>query len=93
MGFCLGTAFTEENMAHILVIGSSCLGLKCIHGTERNIFTSMKFVTIYVRSQGFIQALLLTSVFHEGLSFMAVGYNPTCVSTFAIAAGSSYGAL
>ena len=31
--------------------------------------------------QGFIQALLLTSIFHEGLSFMALGHNTTCVST------------
>ena len=29
--------------------------------------------------QDFIQALLLTSVFPEGLSLMAIGYNPTCV--------------
>ena len=27
--------------------------------------------------QGFIQALLLTFVFHEELSFMAIGHNPT----------------
>ena len=26
----------------------------------------------------FIQALLLNSVFHEGLSFMEVGHNPMC---------------
>ena len=39
--------------------------------------------------QGFIQALLLTSVFPEGLSLMAVGYNPTCVSTLALAAEGS----
>ena len=32
-----------------------------------------------VYCQGFIQALLLTSVFHKGLSFMAVGNNPTYV--------------
>ena len=31
----------------------------------------------------FIQALLLTSVFHEGLSFMEVGHNLMCVSTLA----------
>ena len=40
--------------------------------------------------QGFIQALLLTSVFHEGLSFMTVGDNPTCISTLVIATGGSY---
>ena len=39
--------------------------------------------------QGFIQALLLTSVFPEGLSLMAVGYNPTYVSTLALAAEGS----
>ena len=37
--------------------------------------------------QGFIQSLLLTSVFHEGLSFMAIGHNPTGISTFTLAAG------
>ena len=39
--------------------------------------------------QGFIQALLLTSVFHEGLSFMAIGYNLTCISMLTLAAGVS----
>ena len=37
--------------------------------------------------QGFIQALLLTSVFHKGLSFMAVGHNQTCISTLTLAVG------
>ena len=37
--------------------------------------------------QFFIQALLLTSFFHEELSFMAVDDNPRCESTFALAAG------
>ena len=41
----------------------------------------------------FVQALFLTSVFHEGLSFMAIGHNPMCVTTLAIATGGSYGAL
>ena len=41
--------------------------------------------------QGFIEAFLLTSVFHEGLSFIVVGHNPTCVSVLALAAGGSYG--
>ena len=40
---------------------------------------------------GFVQALLLTSVFHKRLSFMAIGQNPMCVSMLAIATGSSYG--
>ena len=39
--------------------------------------------------QGFLRALLLTSVFHKGLSFMAVGQNPTCISTLTLAAGDS----
>ena len=43
--------------------------------------------------QGFIQALLLTSVFHERLSFMAIGHNPICVSMLAIATRGPYGAL
>ena len=41
--------------------------------------------------QGFIQALLVTSFFHEGLSFMTVGHNTTCVSTLALAAGVHMG--
>ena len=41
--------------------------------------------------QELIQALLLTSVFDEGFSFMAVGYNPMCSSTRNIASGDSYG--
>ena len=36
--------------------------------------------------QGFIQALLLTSIFHEGLSFIVVGHNPMYASTLALAA-------
>ena len=43
--------------------------------------------------QGFIQALLLTSIFHEELSFMAAGHNLMCVSMLAIAIGGSEGAL
>ena len=39
----------------------------------------------------FIQALLLTSIFHEGLSSMSVVHNPMCVSTLALAAGGSRG--
>ena len=41
--------------------------------------------------QGFIQALLLTSVFHEGLSFMDVGHKLTCVSTLTLATVGSRG--
>ena len=41
--------------------------------------------------QGFILALLLTSVFHEGLSFMTIGNNPTCFRKLVIATGGSYG--
>ena len=40
---------------------------------------------------GFIQALFLTSVFCEGLSFMDVGHNLTCVSILTIAAVGSRG--
>ena len=43
------------------------------------------------KNQGFIQALLLTSVFHEGLSFMDVGHNPTCISTLTLAVVGSRG--
>ena len=38
-------------------------------------------------SQGFILALSLTSVFHEGSSFMAVGHNPTCVARWPLQLG------
>ena len=40
-----------------------------------------------------IQALLLTSVFHEGLSFMDVGHKLTCVSTLTLATVGSRGAV
>ena len=36
----------------------------------------------WIQYQGLIQALLLTTIFHEGLSFMAVGHNPMCVCTW-----------
>ena len=39
--------------------------------------------------QGFIQALWLTSVFHKGVSFMPVGHDPMCVTTFTLAARGS----
>ena len=39
--------------------------------------------------QGFIQALLLTSIFHGGSCFITVGHNPMCVSKLALAAGGS----
>ena len=48
-------------------------------------------VIISILLQGFIQVLLLTSVFHEGLSFMAVGHNPACASMLSLAAGDSRG--
>ena len=44
-------------------------------------------------AQVFISTFLLISVFHEGLSFMALGHNPTCISTLAIATRSSHWAL
>ena len=39
--------------------------------------------------QGFIQALLLTSIFPEGLRFMALGHNPMCICMLTLAAGGS----
>ena len=42
-----------------------------------------------INRQGFIQALLLSSVFHEGLSFMALGYNLMCINTLTLSAGDS----
>ena len=38
-------------------------------------------VAFSILEQGFIQALLLNPAFHEGLSFVVTGNNPTCVST------------
>ena len=66
------------------------------------IFTSQLVCILYLLSclqeryalytvQDFIQALLMTSVFHEGLSFTAVGHDPLCISTLALAAGGSRG--
>ena len=46
---------------------------------------------LYSPTEDLIQALLLTSDFHKGLSFMAVGHNAMCVSTLALAAGGSRG--
>ena len=51
---------------------------------------------VYLREyqmQGFIQACLLTSVFHERLSSMAIGHNPTYISMLALATGGSYEAV
>ena len=45
--------------------------------------TYIKIILKLSEMQGFIEALLLTSVSHEGLSFMEVGHNPMCVSSFA----------
>ena len=42
-----------------------------------------------ISRQGFIQALLLSSVFHEGLSFMTVGYNLMRINTLTLSAGNS----
>ena len=39
--------------------------------------------------KGFIQALLLISVFHKRLTFMAAGHNSTCISTLICTAGGS----
>ena len=43
--------------------------------------------------KSFVQALLLTSIFHDGLSFMVIGQNPMYVNLLALAAGFSYGVL
>ena len=45
-----------------------------------NFFVSLD-KSVLLHHQGFIQALLLASVFYEGLSFMFVGHNPTCINT------------
>ena len=45
--------------------------------------TYIKIILKLSEMQGFIEALLLTSVSHDGLSFMEVGHNPMCVSSFA----------
>ena len=48
------------------------------------------YTYVYVY-HGFIQALLMTSSFHEGLCFMTLGHNPTCISTLTLAAGVHMG--
>ena len=48
---------------------------------------------IFPKKQGFIQALLLTSVFYDRLNFMTVGHNFMCVSMLTLATGGSYGVL
>ena len=50
-------------------------------------------IEFHIDYQGFIQTYLQTSVFHEGLSLMALGHNPKCISTLVIATGGSYGTL
>ena len=56
-------------------------------------FFLIKIVTAYnlFATQGFIQALLLTSVFHERLSFMAVCHNFKFVNMMTLAAGGGGG--
>ena len=49
-----------------------------------------RILKIYL-SAGFYPSTFLTSVFHEGLSFMAVGHNRMCISMLALAAGGSRG--
>ena len=68
----------------------------CLGGTSRQSTLFQKCVLTkraHAPNQGFIQALLLTSVFYEGLSLMVIGHNPTYVSTLALAAGGSNGAM
>ena len=59
--------------------------------------TYIKIILKLSEMQGFIEALLLTSVSHDGLSFMEVGHNPMCVSLFSPCSwgggGGSYGVL
>ena len=55
----------------------------------RNYSLVRHLLIVCIIKQSFIQALLLTTVFYKGLSFMAVGHNlnPTCISTLTLAAG------
>ena len=56
------------------------------------VLNTLSCVHLCLYLQGFIQALLLTSVCHEGLSFMAMGHNLMCIiSMLTLAAGGSYG--
>ena len=57
----------------------------------RNYSLVRHLLIVCIIKQSFIQALLLTSVFYKGLSFMVLGHNPTRGSTFALAAGGSRG--
>ena len=53
-----------------MVLGSSPVAIICMY-------------YIYYILSRLYPSILLTSVFHERLSFMAVGHNPTCISTLA----------
>ena len=54
---------------------------------------SVRVLDLLLQMWDIIQTLLLTSVFHEKLSFMNVGHNPTCVSILTLAAVVQGGAL
>ena len=60
-------------------------GKKNIIQNRKRLITQPK----HIHDQGFTQALLLISVFHEGLSFMAVGHNATCINMLTLAARGS----
>ena len=42
---------------------------------------------VQTTDQDFIEALLLTSVFHKGLSFKVASHNPTCISVLTLLNG------
>ena len=71
-------------------------GLFSIFSARRLITTQdvYNYCHFYLVFQGFplgSQAILLTSVFHEGLSFMDVSHKPMCISMFTVAAVGSRG--
>ena len=65
----------------------NCCGYQAQH--QRIYHHLHRQVQSLLYKQGFIQTLLLTSVFHKQLSFMVVGHGPMCVSMFTLAAVDS----
>ena len=69
--------------------GKKSIGSIQFNGKIIHMIFPIKICINFHTQQGFILALLLTSIFHKGLSFMAVGHNPTCISTLTLAVGGS----
>ena len=92
---------TNENLKTMINVckSSDNFGqlILCLESQQYSKVNIMNYFECFKRkvdnAQGFIQTVLLTSVFHEGLGFMALDYDPMCLTTLAITTGSSYWAL